>query len=34
MGLNNCSFIGRLTRDVDVATVGENNVKVISAQES
>lgn len=30
MGLNNCSFIGRLTRDVDVATVGENNVKVAS----
>lgn len=28
MGLNSCNFIGRLTRDVEVATVGENNVKV------
>ena len=28
MGLNSCNLIGRLTRDVEVATVGENNIKV------
>lgn len=28
MGLNSCDFIGRLTRDVEVATVGDNNIKV------
>lgn len=28
MGLNSCNFIGRLTRDVEVSTVGEGNIKV------
>lgn len=30
MGLNNCSFIGRLTKDVEVATVGKDDIKVAS----